>query len=286
MKKLLFVTIFCLPVAFAARSEAVQPSAFELYQRMNNIRETPNVCGREEPASLLRASRKLEEAARHRAAGKPLGEALNLVEYGAPYAKVLVVGGASVNQAMERLRQRHCQDIVNPHFVDVGALWAKNRWWIVFGLAQNEPVPQDVLKRVASRGDAIQSDPVLFLDLINQARSQLRFCGDKYFNSTQPVAWNPKLASAAMHHSMEVAANKQLSHTGSDGSDVGIRVRREDYDYQAVGENIAMNPFGASATVDSWLNSPGHCANIMSPEYTELGAGSDGAYSVLVFGRR
>ena len=47
----------------------------------------------------------------------------------------------------------------------------------------------------------------------------------------------------------------------------------------------------ADAAVQGWLNSPGHCANIMSPTYTEMGTAfavndksGAGIYWVQVFG--
>jgi uncharacterized protein YkwD len=47
----------------------------------------------------------------------------------------------------------------------------------------------------------------------------------------------------------------------------------------------------ADAAVQGWIKSPGHCANIMSPAYTEMGAAfvvnaqsSMGIYWAQVFG--
>jgi uncharacterized protein YkwD len=49
------------------------------------------------------------------------------------------------------------------------------------------------------------------------------------------------------------------------------RVRRAGYDWMAVGENIAEGAANAEAVVQGWLRSPGHCVNIMSPQYREMG---------------
>jgi hypothetical protein len=38
-----------------------------------------------------------------------------------------------------------------------------------------------------------------------------------------------------------------------------------------VAENIAIGAETAEIVVDGWLKSPGHCVNIMSPDYTEMG---------------
>ena len=43
--------------------------------------------------------------------------------------------------------------------------------------------------------------------------------------------------------------------------------------YKAAGENIAKDQKTPSEVMNSWMNSPGHRANILSPNFTELGVG-------------
>jgi uncharacterized protein YkwD len=38
-----------------------------------------------------------------------------------------------------------------------------------------------------------------------------------------------------------------------------------------VGENIAYGPTTATDAVQGWLDSPGHCKNLMNPRFTEMG---------------
>jgi uncharacterized protein YkwD len=38
-----------------------------------------------------------------------------------------------------------------------------------------------------------------------------------------------------------------------------------------VGENIAYGPKSADEVVQGWLDSPGHCENIMDPRFAEMG---------------
>ncbi|MDD2500484.1 MAG: CAP domain-containing protein [Geobacter sp.] len=211
---------------------------------------------------------------------------MNITGYSAPYAKVLVVGGGTINQAIERLQQRHCEDIANPEFTEIGAVWAKNRWWIVLAFGQEQAAPANAVQRIASQPDTTPVNPSAFLALVNKARAEARRCGSRAFKAVHPLQWQSKLAAAAAVHARDISSKGEFSHTGSDGSQVSDRARREGYDYRAVGENIAMNPMGIAATVESWLDSPGHCANIMNPDFTELGAAIEGSYSVMVFGKR
>lgn len=46
-----------------------------------------------------------------------------------------------------------------------------------------------------------------------------------------------------------------------------------DYEYTSYGENIARNLTTAKDTVDAWMASPKHRANILKPTYTHLGVG-------------
>jgi uncharacterized protein YkwD len=68
------------------------------------------------------------------------------------------------------------------------------------------------------------------------------------------------------------------------------RIVAAGYNWQAFGENLAMGYPTAAAAVQSWMQSPGHRANILNATFTEIGAGyaTDAAgrtYYVQVFGR-
>lgn len=105
-----------------------------------------------------------------------------------------------------------------------------------------------------------------------------------------------QLQSAARRHSQDMACNGFLSHTGSDGSSVRDRVEQEGYDWSWIGENLfATGDTSSSApqrAFDWWMNSAPHRANLLSPNYTEIGlgyrylAGSGyGGYFTAVFAR-
>ncbi len=79
------------------------------------------------------------------------------------------------------------------------------------------------------------------------------------------------LSRAALVHSQDMAKKDFFEHKGSDGSTVGIRTARVGYVWRTVGENIAIGPQTAEIVVQGWIDSPGHCANIMSPAFTEMG---------------
>ena len=108
------------------------------------------------------------------------------------------------------------------------------------------------------------------LQLINDARSQPRSCGTDSFAATTALTWNTQLLQAANTHSADMAQHNFFDHTGSDGSTVSTRVDETGYDWSTVGENIAAGQDSASEAIAGWLSSPGHCRNLMSPDFTEV----------------
>ena len=108
------------------------------------------------------------------------------------------------------------------------------------------------------------------LQLIKEARSQPRMCGDENFSAAGPLSWNTSLAIAAQAHSDDMAEFDFFSHTGSDGSSAADRVAAAGYLWRNVGENIAAGRNTAANTVTDWLESPGHCSNIMNPAFFEV----------------
>lgn len=110
------------------------------------------------------------------------------------------------------------------------------------------------------------------LKLVNKARSQQRECGDKgTFEPALALRLNQTLNEAAELHVKDLASNEFLSHTGSDGSDAGDRLDRVGYEWSYYGENIAFGHDNADSVVKGWLESPGHCTNIMDPNFTQMG---------------
>ena len=107
---------------------------------------------------------------------------------------------------------------------------------------------------------------------INLARARARMCGGKPAARVHPVTWNTELYEAALGHSMDMARNAMFSHAGSDNSGLTDRILSSGYIPQICGENLALGPRDAAGVVRAWLNSSGHCENIMSPEFREIGA--------------
>lgn len=93
-----------------------------------------------------------------------------------------------------------------------------------------------------------------------------------------------RLASAAITQARDCAAHDRLTHTGADGSQPWDRVTRFGYRWSFVEENAAQQPRPPANwpgpdprtpewAFSGWMQSPGHKANILSPNVTQMGVG-------------
>jgi uncharacterized protein YkwD len=136
-----------------------------------------------------------------------------------------------------------------------------------------ESVPSASLAR-AVRLDppAAPMSPLMrdMLDRVNAERS---------LRGLAPMRYDDRLVEAAQRHSDDQAASRQMSHTGSDGSTLVVRIDRVGYDWRRLGENVAYGYPDAASVMAGWMASDGHRRNILSAN-TELGvgvaAGADG----------
>lgn len=106
--------------------------------------------------------------------------------------------------------------------------------------------------------------------LTNIARSVRQQCGDRSFNATNELIWNDQLAEAALAHSQDMATRNYFDHTSLDGENPGARINRTGYVASTWGENIAAGYGTVEQAIQGWIDSPGHCANIMNSNFTEF----------------
>ncbi|HZF91550.1 sigma-70 family RNA polymerase sigma factor [Streptomyces sp.] len=88
-----------------------------------------------------------------------------------------------------------------------------------------------------------------------------------------PLAEDPELNRAAQGHSEDMAARDFFDHTNPDGADPGQRTTAAGYAWSTYGENIARGQQTPEAVMESWMNSPGHRANILNCSFEDIGVG-------------
>jgi uncharacterized protein YkwD len=122
--------------------------------------------------------------------------------------------------------------------------------------------------------------------------------GERTSRGLRRVHLNHKLSVAAKRHSRDMVKRRYFDHTSPSGSTFTGRVSSAGYRFRSLGENIAWGS-GSLATprsiMRSWMNSPGHRANILRGKFREIGIGvatgtpvgiSGGAVYTTEFGRR
>jgi uncharacterized protein YkwD len=254
-----------IAVAFAGTVALGAPAharADELADLINAYRAAPDTCAGQDAAPAGRLAAEPALASVHVGAGTFLESALKRAGFASDHAEALfVVGPTDARAAMEVLREKYCGRLLSGDFSAVGTAHRGSEWQVV--LAHRFEVP--ALPGQAQAGADI-------LALVNAARAQPRRCGTQHFAATGPLRWNATLAEAALGHSTELATHHYFSHVEHNGSTPADRITRAGYAWSRVGENIASGQRTAPEAVQSWLDSPGHCANIMNPTFTEMGA--------------
>lgn len=109
---------------------------------------------------------------------------------------------------------------------------------------------------------------------LNALRAAGATCGTERFDPAPPLAWNPLLEQAAVLHARDMAQRGDMSHRGGDGSSMSQRVGRVGYAWSTLGENVSAGYRSVSEGLAGWMASPGHCRNIMGPQFREVGVGA------------
>ncbi len=144
----------------------------------------------------------------------------------------------------------------------------------VFGGALNETMnfltvkPEsdemvDLRFTVASPNVDSESEQVMFR-LLNKERIA---------NGLHPVSFDNKLRSLARDYSKDMLQRGYFSHYNPEGQSPFDRMDAYGVEYSYAGENLALAP-SAELAMQGLMNSPGHRANILNPNFTKIGIGA------------
>lgn len=97
------------------------------------------------------------------------------------------------------------------------------------------------------------------------------------------LTYDPNLQVIAREHSADMFTRGYFSHYSPEGKTVADRAAAHNIDYQVIGENLAYAPTLELAH-NGLMNSPGHRANILSPDYNKIGIGIEdgGLYNLMI----
>lgn len=252
------VAAFCLVAPPAAANTGV-------LNELNAVRAS-GCGGRPGVAAPLRENAQLAAAARSARAERDFRATLAATGYRATLSALIHVSGdADPASIADIVARKYCAYLIGPAYREIGIHRQGRDTWIVIAAPFAPPAP--------GASDAVARR---VLELVNRVRMQARMCGDARHAPAGLLRPSVTLNRAALAHAADMAQHGYLAHEGRDGSTPAERVTRAGYRWRSVGENIASGPATPEAVVDGWVRSPHHCANLMAPQFTEMGV----AYSV------
>lgn len=251
----------------------------ELVARINAYRAYPDTCqttGGAPSSLVLRANLQLPAGY-----SGGLREGLRRSGYQAAAVRAIrLAGPQTLDAAFVMLRTGYCQALLDSQYTDIGISHKGEQWQVLLA----RPLLDTQLADPRATAQTL-------LAQVNAARAKPRLCGRIHFAAARPLAWSPALAAAALGHSRAMAEGGYFSHQDRNGTTPYARARAEGYRGRQVGENIAAGHGSPAAAVAGWLASPGHCANLMNPVFTQMGAGYQtapdneaGIYWTMLFG--
>ncbi|HET9517138.1 MAG TPA: CAP domain-containing protein [Actinoplanes sp.] len=139
--------------------------------------------------------------------------------------------------------------------------------------ARRPAAPAPAANPKIGSGQQAQENEVIRLTNVERAK---RGCGK--------VTLDTRLRTAIRGHTQDMANQDYFAHESLDGRSPWDRAKAAGYQYP-IGENIAKGQPSAADVMHSWMNSPGHKANILNCNAKAIGVGLSYDGGVAVWGQ-
>ena len=103
------------------------------------------------------------------------------------------------------------------------------------------------------------------IDLIELLNNDRRVLG------INPLVENNKLNEAALSKARDMVQNNYFAHQSPQGIKPWFWFKNAGYSYKYAGENLAIGFINSLDVFNAWINSPLHKANMINPNYEEVG---------------
>jgi uncharacterized protein YkwD len=140
--------------------------------------------------------------------------------------------------------------------------------FLLFSLAS--PCPKNLICFEQGKKPSIKKKDVSTIEqdlfkLVNRARQK---------DDLAPVIFSPPLSVLARKHSQDMAGRGDISHFSTSGEAYSERLVEEGFFFKKNGENVAFSQtFMPEFFHQGFMDSPGHRANILDPDFDEVGIG-------------
>ena len=138
---------------------------------------------------------------------------------------------------------------------------------------ENKPVENQVEKPVEQSNNsssyATQIEQMIF-NKVNEERAKA---------GVAPLSYSNTMQKYARIKSEDMGVRKYFSHEDPNGQLITAKMKGDGVSYNAWGENIAyLGGYSGESNIanqfmTNWMNSSGHRANILSPNFTSIGVG-------------
>lgn len=102
----------------------------------------------------------------------------------------------------------------------------------------------------------------------------------------KPVTANQFLTQAAYLKAEAIFESQEFSHT-INNERFSYWVKQTEYEYEIIGENLAIDFLSSEGAIAAWMQSPTHRANLLNPKFSEIGVAvkngvMDGQKSIVI----
>lgn len=161
-----------------------------------------------------------------------------------------------------------------PHHTNAYRPHLLRRGWMVFFLAAVLMTEGFLVASLVARQSGGS-----FLAAIVQSELIAMTNDERAQNDVGTLAENAQLDAAAQAKANDMAAKGYFAHRSPDGKEPWDFIAAAGYNYQYAGENLAVRFVDSKDVVNAWMASPTHRANIVKPQYTQVGIGiAEGMY--------
>jgi uncharacterized YkwD family protein len=147
----------------------------------------------------------------------------------------------------------HRENILHPDFTHIGVGYVENgHYWT-----------QQFIKRLDDSVNQLEYEKRV-VELTNKEREK---------RGLSPLLIDQQLMEVARTKSKDMAKENYFDHTSPNYGSPFDMMEHFGVHYVTAGENIARGQFTPEEVVEAWMESEGHRANILNPEYTHIGVG-------------